>query len=136
MIRTEARPPIILASREDFEALLSSGRPRMLPGRGRIVVEIEKIDADEKRLLERKLNRYFYDCGCASGAIASSLAMVSAIIYLVAKPGGIFGVGWADIGCSLLFILLSAALGKGLGISLAGKNLKKTVRGLLNKPFF
>ena len=89
-------------------------------------IKVTTNDALLSQTLEEKLNKYYFACGCESGAIAVSLTMFS------------YFLGWWSAGFTLFLgwwrmagILLAAALaGKLVGLLINRYRLEKLFRVL------
>ncbi|MCP4582037.1 MAG: hypothetical protein GY839_10490 [candidate division Zixibacteria bacterium] len=90
-----------------------------------ISLEILGPDSQNRAYYERRLSKNYSDCGCSWGAAI-------ALIFLVVYSGIIisevwFPFSWGLILVGLLSTVLSAALGKTMGLALAKTRLRRTI---------
>ncbi len=84
------------------------------------------IPGVEKEVLEQRINRYYFACGCKEGAIG---IYVAALTFSVIQFG--IGIQWVTswkMGVLLLFI--SALTGKLVGLIVSKVRLKRIFRKL------
>jgi hypothetical protein len=105
---------------------LTTFRPLRKPGRGTIILS-PQFEHPEKRQWEADINRYYYSCGCASGA-KGLLAMlllgigVSIAAYLVDTPSL-----RELIAIPIVAAIAGAAIGKIAGLASAHRRLVRVV---------
>lgn len=75
--------------------------------------------SEEKVRLVTKIRKYRNECGCSMGARFLVAATLATILYwVVLNEGGQVNILWRGL-ASLLFIFLSAVIGKLTGLSIA-----------------
>jgi hypothetical protein len=81
--------------------------------------------------LER-INKYKKECGCTGGAISTTCALIAVVVRAFLVDWGsvhVIGFGLS----SLLLILLSAGVGKLVGIGIARVKLRRLTRSLISR---
>ncbi|MFQ6083010.1 MAG: hypothetical protein ACE5WD_06595 [Candidatus Aminicenantia bacterium] len=96
----------------------------------RIKIDVEGLDKSRAKEFEKKINRYFFSCGCETGAIFSfsSILVYILIGMLYFKKTSIFN--WQSIKYGLLILLTGALLGKIIGLLYAKYKLRITIKKL------
>lgn len=96
----------------------------------RVALALESLEPPERDAWERRINRYFRACGCASAAggltLAFAIGAALAVTYydlLLQRPLLVTGLG-------LLALLVALGLGKAFGLWVARIRLKSTVAAL------
>lgn len=90
-------------------------------------------ESEEKILLTEKIRKYRNECGCSMGGKFLVASIIGGTFYFVVvgagKQGSIF---WNGLTC-LLFIFISAGLGKLTGIGIARLRLSILLRSYKNR---
>lgn len=121
--------PIVVKAPEDLESLISKHTIHFFPRRHpQIILQIDNLTTAENESLGRKINLFYYSCGCGEGAL---FLFVGLIVYLVC----LFLVFWGEISYlhilgGLLSLFLLSGVGKLFGIvrgKIRLKYLKKQI---------
>ena len=84
------------------------------------------IDDPSQKMLEKKLNKYYFACGCKEGAIAVYIAMVCFLIAWWLSDFNMIQIGW-----KIIMITAAAALaGKITGMLLSRRKLRSVMNEL------
>ena len=84
-------------------------------------IKIE-LDGDKKKLnlVERRINKTYFACGCTSGAISVYMVIILMTAYWLIFPSPAFLTWWTV----LATIFLASILGKIIGIVVSRKQLR------------
>lgn len=94
------------------------------PGAGSIVIADETLDPKVREDFATRLNRRYFACGCAEGAIGLTLGIAAAAVFLALGD-----VGWRSTG--LIGLPLGGLVsGKLVGLVRAETRLKATVEAI------
>src|SRR3954451_3034200 len=92
----------------------------------RIIVIDASMPSDEARTLERRLNRWYFACGCEQGSVVVMLTL-----FTCAAAGIVHGFDGPFTWWRIVAYLLTAALaGKALGLAYAKARLHHLYRQL------
>lgn len=116
----------------DKESLLKLTSDNKLKDTQKIKLEISQLDTNENAIYEKKINRWFYACGCESGAIFCSVAM---IIYSIFSLFNTHTWTWSLVKNGIVILFLSGLAGKLVGLFLARLQLNTTIKDLSNKLY-
>lgn len=94
------------------------------PGAGRIVIADDTLGHDMREDFADRLNRRYYACGCAEGAIGLTLGAAAAAVFLALGD-----VSWRSTGLIGL-PLAGLVLGKLVGLVRAESRLKETIESI------
>lgn len=115
-----------LAALDALEVLGSLARPV----RGKLILRLAGLDAQEQRAWQRRLNRSVFACGCGMGAVFGLGATISFIAWRLAVPSGLSRLTWGDISLALLVFIAGVGIGKVLGLATARLTLRRSKRRL------
>lgn len=98
----------------------------------RIKVETGTLDENKAKRFEKKLNKYFFACGCEMGAIFAFTAIIAYLIIqlLFLKKNITFTCDWQTIKWGLLVLFTAALSGKITGLVIAKFKVKTTIKKL------
>lgn len=105
---------------------------RKLNYREKMLLDNLPDESEEKMLLAEKIRKYRTECGCSMGAKFLSAAIVAVVLYFVIFSHGQKSLMWNGVFC-LLFIFISAGLGKLTGIGIARLRLGILLRSYKNR---
>ena len=101
--------------------------------RGRIVLQLPSLTADETVCWQKILNADYSNCGCSTGQI---FVLALFIPYLISIPVRFTcSMGWPwgwEVAVGIGVLLGSAVLGKTVGLKLARRRLLQSIDGLMN----
>jgi hypothetical protein len=90
------------------------------------IIKLKFLDSKVSELYERKLNRYYFACGCQQGAVFVYLTIFFVIVLSWLYKINIFQNWWKI----LILLACSAVIGKFSGILLSRYRLKQVFRKL------
>ena len=117
---------IVLTNPADLRVLASRRPARPRPTR--LVLELPGVEGEEKIVLERRLNRHYFACGCEVGAVFAFAALLGLAVTMY--RAGLSSLTWRDALVAAAIVLAAAGFGKGLGLSLARWRLRRVVADL------
>jgi hypothetical protein len=91
-----------------------------------IAVVDSNLPGDEARALERRLNRWYFACGCEQGSIAVLLTLLTSVAAGL-NAGFDGGLAWW---CIVGYVMAAALVGKVLGLLYAKARLRGLYRRL------
>lgn len=98
-----------------------------------IVIDLPELTIEENQFYSKRINKYYFACGCDTGTYfmvgAFLLSLMLFFFNLILVEMGLFK--W--IIYSLILILLSAIVGKLVGLTFSKIKLYKTIKLLKNK---
>ena len=137
--KTSAEPSIpperVIATLDELRELGS--RPGSLRGRrpkGKVVVGVPELGAEERSRLESKIASYVSACGCGEGRVAGILTLIAFALLLAAGVIPLRDLGWKNV--ILLYLALSFStmlVGKVYGLVRARLALVKLCRELTDR---
>jgi len=102
-----------------------------------VVIDIAELTRAETAAWELRLEALRQSCGCTSGAVFLGILALASLAYVLAsavRPGfslpGKDENFWDDGAIFLLGLIISAALGKLVGLSFAAVRFRHTCRAL------
>jgi len=114
--------PLIIHDLDGFERMKGSN------SNTRILLNLPFLDADESKKLEGKINRYYYDCGCKTGAFFAWAFILSATTYFI-----VTGFTVKMLIPAFIYLFLIALTGKLVGLVGAKYLLRKTINQIKTK---
>lgn len=100
---------------------------KRMPGRGRIVIADDRLDAQTREAWEATLNKRYFACGCDRAAVGLALGVLGAVAWIIFRPGPWSSVSGGDMAKAVGVVIASAGLGKALGLLGAEGRLKEAV---------
>lgn len=91
-----------------------------------IAVVDSNLPDDEARALERRLNRWYFACGCEQGSLAVLLTLITSVAAGL-NAGFDGGLAWW---CIVGYVMAAALVGKVLGLLYAKARLRGLYRRL------
>jgi hypothetical protein len=119
---------IVLRTLADLDALRRNRRV-VLAG-PRTELALGTLPSDDARAIEARLNAHASNCGCNTGSIVASLALLAYAAYLVIAQGGPSQWRLSDAWWGFAVLVVAAAAGKGLGVIHARASLLGELRRL------
>lgn len=96
-------------------------------GVGRLRLGGDMVEHPERKRWESELNRYYFACGCDTGATGLILGLLAGIVWAAYSIiQGETGIGYA-VGVVLLIAIAGAVAGKLIGLIQANNRLNRTV---------
>ena len=105
-----------------LRAFLSSGN------RDELLLDIDGSEPEQKESWQRRLNDYYFECGCSMGKYFVLAALVIVSASLLTRDGGIHSVDWQWLRGFLVTVIGAAVLGKVVGVTTAYIELRGLVR--------
>jgi hypothetical protein len=114
---------------EQLRRLSKSSRkdPAFLGG---IALELSALNPQESVRWQRRLNRYYFDCGCSGGAVGMLSMMTAYVVLTVWRHPQLTGIGWKDVMWGLVTAAVSSVVGQVLGLRHAKKQLLRSIEQL------
>lgn len=100
-----------------------------------IKLQLPTLSKKENNEYQKNLNRYHNECGCNIGAFLSVLTISAYILILIIQTikTGVFTLGWSSIVFLFFLFILSAGIGKFIGIMNAKTKFRNIVRDIERK---
>jgi len=121
---------ILISRRQDVRNLLH------LDKRIKIIrLRIQTLSEKDNNEYQKKLTHYHNACGCNTGAFLSVLTISIYILTLIIqmRRTGIFSFGWSSVAFLIFLFVVSAAVGKGIGIINAKIKYRKIISDIEEK---
>jgi hypothetical protein len=100
---------------------------RRTPGRGRIVIRDERLEAGVRQAWEQRLNRLYFACGCDRAALGLGAGVMAALVWSVVTSHGWPQASWRGFGLGAGFAIAGGLVGKTVGLIGAERRLRATV---------
>ena len=113
--------------------LLSSHTLSFLHREGNIKLLLDHLSENEKLRWEKKLSRYFFECGCDIGAKFAIVFLFLYLIFLFVIAGISSILEWQTIAYGFVFVVFGAVLGKIFGLVYYKYLLNRAVNKLLDE---
>lgn len=94
----------------------------------RIVIDAGGTPQARVQEWERGLSHLLSACGCEQGGAGLILGMVGYLLFLLLRPGGWGDPGSAELWVGAATLTVTSTAGKVIGLRLAQRELKRTVR--------
>ncbi len=120
-------------SKQELKELLSNHTLSFLPREGNIKLLLDHLSENEKLRWEKKLSRYFFECGCDIGAKFAIVFLFLYLIFLFVIAGISSILEWQTIAYGFVFVVLGAVLGKIFGLVYYKYLLNHAVNKLLDE---
>ena len=126
---TGKTPTTVLSTVADVEALLASARSFFgIEKQRHVVLRVPDLPARDSLVVETRLNEWAHDCGCRAGALLTSLALASYLVFLFVTAGSVRHWRLGDALRGALVCLAAALVGKVVGLALARIRFVKELR--------
>jgi hypothetical protein len=101
--------------------------------RGRIVLQLPSLTADETVGWQEILNANYSHCGCSTGQVFVLALFIPYLLSILVRFTCSMGWPWKwEVAVGLGVLLGSAVLGKTVGLELARRRLLKSINDLMN----
>lgn len=122
-----------IRSKQELKDLLSNHTISFLPREGNIKLLLDHLSENEKLRWEKKLSRYFFECGCDIGAKIAIVFLFLYLIFLFVIAGISSILEWQTIAYGFVFVVLGAVLGKIFGLIYYKYLLNRAINKLLEE---
>jgi hypothetical protein len=123
----------IIHNKEELKNLLSNHTLSFLPREGNIRLLFDHLSENEKLNWEKKLSKYFFECGCGIAAKSTIIFLLFYLIYLFAFTDMNNLLRWQTIAYGFAFVILGALTGKIFGLLFYRYLLHRSVNKLLKR---
>jgi hypothetical protein len=120
-------------NKQELKDLLSNHTLSFLPREGNIKLLLDHLSENEKLRWEKKLSRYFFECGCDIGAKFAIVLLFLYLIFLFLIAGISTILEWQTIVYGFVIVVLGAVLGKIFGLVYYKYLLNHAVNKLLEE---
>lgn len=115
---------IVIKTRGDIDELRRNHKINLIPkNHSRISAQFESLIEEENENISKKLNKYYYSCGCGEGTIFLITGVAIIIIYMF--WAGVSNLQVAHVIFGLLFLFIISTIGKITGLLFAKYRLNK-----------
>jgi hypothetical protein len=112
----ESRKSIMtIRSRGDLEHLNPYRRDGGRLSFRQIKLDIPDLPHPDLAAREERINRLFFDCGCAEATGLAIVALLAVFAWILFRPAGWSAVSWSDLGFVVVAFFVAAGVGKGIG---------------------
>ncbi|GBD88727.1 hypothetical protein BMS3Abin03_02668 [bacterium BMS3Abin03] len=120
-------------NKQELKELLSHHKISFLPRRGKINISLDHMTETDKLRWEKKLCRYFFECGCDMGARFSVAFLLLFVAYVLFFSDLKNMLNYQTIVYGIASVIIGAVLGKLLGLIYYKIMLYHTVNKLLKR---
>ena len=111
---------------EELQHLRTRATPKLVPGGGRIKLNIAGFTEKHRLRWENRINTYYSACGCFEGSVSILVGVMLYVAYLLLRNAA-SPLGWVDLISVFVLVLLAGAFGKLYGLYQGKIKLKKTI---------
>lgn len=115
----------VLHTREEFRQFIEQRAMPLFPKHEAITVQLDELDDNANRQLEKELNRLHAVCGCAEGSITSVVGLMLFAVYLVLLDGASTLTGTQALAGTISTFVIFSLGGKFTAIYVAHRKLKQ-----------
>jgi hypothetical protein len=128
---TFMRETIQIKDVDSFREWKSELAFRLLPRKEQLVeFQLPEFSREQNRTFSALLNEYQKACGCTTGGLTMSLAVVTSAFSYFLFGGRLSDIGIREIGSFLLITIAAAVFGKVLGLVWARWKLMRLVASI------
>lgn len=118
---------VIISDRQSLEELQMQADRSWGARHRKIKVAFEGLPDDENYQWQKKIEKWYYACGCAEATVTGLIGLVAFGASLFLQQGGIRAFNWWDIPLTGLVFIAATGLGKLIGLVRARLNLVRTL---------
>ena len=122
---------IVLNDLQGLYNLLNKSTISLIPREGNIKLELDGMNESEKIDWQKKLQQYYFACGCKEGSVTSMIFFFLYWIYIFVFEGVRSIMNWEVWVTSVLFLFIGAIVGKAAGLFYSRYALTIAVRKLI-----
>lgn len=87
---------LLIADRRSLELLTAELRHDTHRRFAGLRIEAEGLDTHERRRWQERLEKAYFDCGCAAATVLGFVCLGAAVIVRTASAGGLARLSWTD----------------------------------------
>jgi hypothetical protein len=125
--------PLVLASSEDVQALLSCVHPLWFGSNRRVIVRLPDLDAAESRRWEVRLGWSLNACGCFTGTLPALAALAGCVIAFLGRRAAGTPTTWVTVLSYFGVVIGATFTGKLGGLATARVLLRRDLKRLLRQ---
>lgn len=111
----------------DLEVLLQASRTGQRMPKSQLTLAIPALNESQRLGAQRKLNAFAHTCGCAEGGVCALASLSIVLSYSVLGPRHYSGQRLVTLWLAgICFILLSAGIGKAVGLFIGRLRFRRT----------
>ena len=123
------KKPVCINSVDELQDFAGAQSRYLFPNRkSKIILNFNWLPDVEKKVLERRLEKYIYACGCGHGAVFLIVGLLALIPY--AMLFGLYPFGLWSLVLYPALLLLFTCIGKSIGIIFSRSKLKRMMSEL------
>jgi hypothetical protein len=124
---------IVIKTANDIENMLLAYRPKLLPTGGSVVLAMPGLSQSELESWQIKLNTLHRECGCSMSAKFLLASLLLYILYNIPIHPLSFGILASKVVLGIVVLIVSGAIGKFTGLTIAQIKFKRSCRQLLRQ---
>ena len=122
---------IVLNDLQGLYNLLNKSSISLFQREGKIELDLDGISESEKNDWQKKLQQYYFACGCKEGSVTSMIFFFLYWIYIFVFEGVRSIMNWEVWVTSVIFLFVGAVVGKAAGLFYSRYALAIAVRKLI-----